>query len=174
MTHLRKTPSLLVIPLLLAACAAPAAAPGAAPVEVTRIVEVTREVEVTRIVEATPAPSGAAAPTPAPAAGVPSGYGKTLEAIKARGKLICGVNSQVPGFGFVDSAGNFSGFDIDFCKALAAAIFNREQGRVSPADRRAAFRGPAERRDRRAHPQHHLDADARHRQRRQLRRYHVL
>jgi len=84
----------------LAACAAPAAAPGAAPVEVTRIVEVTREVEVTRIVEATPAPAGAAAPTPAPAP-VPSGYGETLKAIKARGKLICGVNSQVPGFGFL-------------------------------------------------------------------------
>ena len=125
MTRLRNASGLLVVPLLLAACAAPAAAPGAASVEVTRIVEVTREVEVTRIVEATPAPAGAAAPTPAPApAAVPSGYGETLKAIKARGRLICGVNSQVPGFGFVDSAGNFSGFDIDFCKALAAAIFN--------------------------------------------------
>ena len=100
MTRLRNASGLLVAPLLLAACAAPAAAPGAAPVEVTRIVEVTREVEVTRIVEATPAPAGAAAPTPAPAP-VPSGYGETLKAIKARGRLICGVNSQVPGFGFL-------------------------------------------------------------------------
>ncbi len=115
---------LVTIPVLLAACAqAPAAAP-AAPVEVTR--EVTREVEVTRIVEVTAAPAaGSAAPTPAPAApAAPSGFGETLKAIKARGKLICGVNNQVPGFGFVDSAGAFSGFDIDFCKALAAAIFN--------------------------------------------------
>ncbi|GIV84642.1 MAG: amino acid ABC transporter substrate-binding protein [Candidatus Roseilinea sp.] len=115
---------LMAVPVALAACAAPpAAAPAApaAPVEVTRIVEVTRVVEVT----AAPADTAVAAPTPAPAApAAPSGFGETLKAIKARGKLICGVNSQVPGFGFVDSAGAFSGFDIDYCKALAAAIFN--------------------------------------------------
>lgn len=115
---------LFAVSMALAACAAPPpaapAAPGA-PVEVTRVVEVTRIVEVT----AAPADTGAAAPTPAPAApAAPSGFGETLKAIKARGKLICGVNSQVPGFGFVDSAGAFSGFDIDYCKALAAAIFN--------------------------------------------------
>lgn len=51
--------------------------------------------------------------------------GGTLGAIKARGKLICGVNSGVPGFGFLDEeTGTFSGFDIDYCKALAVAIFN--------------------------------------------------
>jgi len=129
MTKSRKVLGMVVaVPLVLAACAqAPVGGTGApaAPVEVTRIVEVTREVEVTRIVEATPAPAEAAAPTAAPAApAVASGFGETLKAIKARDKLICGVNSQVPGFGFVDSAGAFSGFDIDFCKALAAAIFN--------------------------------------------------
>ncbi len=46
-----------------------------------------------------------------------------LEAIKKRGKLICGVNGVVPGFGFLDSNGKYSGFDIDFCKGVAAAIF---------------------------------------------------
>jgi general L-amino acid transport system substrate-binding protein len=45
-----------------------------------------------------------------------------LDDIKARGTLVCGVNNQVPGFGSVDSEGNFSGFDIDFCRALAAAV----------------------------------------------------
>ena len=126
MTRSRKALGLLVaIPLALIACAqVPAAAPAApaAPVEVTREVEVTRIVEVT---VAAPADAAAAAPTstPAPAApAAPSGFGETLKAIKARDKLICGVNSQVPGFGFVDSAGAFSGFDIDYCKALAAAI----------------------------------------------------
>ena len=54
---------------------------------------------------------------------MPSGYGETLKTVQERGKLICGVNSQVPGFGFVDTSGNFSGFDVDYCKALAAAIF---------------------------------------------------
>lgn len=45
-----------------------------------------------------------------------------LDEVKTRGKLVCGVNNQVPGFGSVDSDGNFSGFDIDFCRALAAAV----------------------------------------------------
>lgn len=113
---------LLVIPLLLAACGQPAAQTGQ-PAEVTRIVEVTRVVEVTPAGGAAPA-QPAATPAPAPAPAAPVGFGETLKAIQARGKLICGVNSQVPGFGFVDPAGAFSGFDIDYCKALAAAIFN--------------------------------------------------
>jgi general L-amino acid transport system substrate-binding protein len=58
-----------------------------------------------------------------PAVVAPTGYGVTLETVKARGKLICGSNSQVPGFGYVDANGNFAGIDVDFCRALAAAIF---------------------------------------------------
>ena len=46
-----------------------------------------------------------------------------LAAVMARGRLICGVNTSVPGFGFVDADGQNVGFDIDFCRALAAAIF---------------------------------------------------
>lgn len=45
-----------------------------------------------------------------------------LDDVIARGKLLCGVNNAVPGFGFVDSAGAFSGFDIDFCRAVAAGV----------------------------------------------------
>ena len=47
-----------------------------------------------------------------------------LQTVKDRGKLICGVNSGVRGFGFLDEQGQFSGFDTDFCRALAVAIFN--------------------------------------------------
>ena len=36
--------------------------------------------------------------------------------------LNCGVNNAVPGFGVVDDAGEFSGFDIDFCQVIAAAV----------------------------------------------------
>lgn len=61
--------------------------------------------------------------TEPPVAAAPSGFGETLQAVQDRGRLICGVNSQVPGFGFIDSEGNYSGFDVDYCKALAAAIF---------------------------------------------------
>jgi len=69
---------------------------------------------------ATEAPAAA---TEEPAAAVPSGFGTTLATVKARGNLICGVNSQVPGFGFVDANGAYSGFDVDYCRALAAAVF---------------------------------------------------
>lgn len=45
-----------------------------------------------------------------------------LEKVKARGSVVCGVNNTVPGFGFVDQAGAFSGFDIEFCRVVAAAV----------------------------------------------------
>ena len=44
-----------------------------------------------------------------------------LQAVKDRGNVRCGVNSGVPGFGFL-SEGTFTGFDVDFCRALAAAV----------------------------------------------------
>ena len=58
---------------------------------------------------------------PAPAAQMEGT--NTLQVVKDRGKLVCGVNQSVPGFGFLQSDGSYAGFDIDFCKALAAAIF---------------------------------------------------
>src|SRR5271165_3364071 len=48
---------------------------------------------------------------------------QTLAEVKARGSLACGVNEGLPGFSFVDERGVWSGFDVDFCRALAAAIF---------------------------------------------------
>ncbi len=50
--------------------------------------------------------------------------GKTLETVKARGSVICGTNPGLPGFGAPDDKGNYSGFDVDFCRAVAAAIFD--------------------------------------------------
>jgi general L-amino acid transport system substrate-binding protein len=46
-----------------------------------------------------------------------------LDVVKERGKLIAGVNSQLPGFGYVDSSGAYQGMDIDIQKAIAAAVF---------------------------------------------------
>jgi len=46
-----------------------------------------------------------------------------LEVIKDRGKLIGGVNADIPGFGYVDSDGSYSGMDVDITKAVAAAVF---------------------------------------------------
>jgi len=52
-----------------------------------------------------------------------SAAGNTLQAVLDRGKVRCGVNDAVPGFGFLKPDGTFAGFDIDFCKAVAAAVF---------------------------------------------------
>jgi len=48
----------------------------------------------------------------------------TLDEVKKRGMLNCGANGQLPGFGLPDAQGNWAGLDVDFCRALAAAIFN--------------------------------------------------
>ena len=45
-----------------------------------------------------------------------------LDEVQRRGTLNCGVNDAVPGFGFTDAGGNFSGFDIEFCRVIAAAV----------------------------------------------------
>jgi len=46
----------------------------------------------------------------------------TLDAVKARGMLVCGVEGSTPGFSIPDSQGVYRGLDVDGCKAVAAAI----------------------------------------------------
>ena len=46
----------------------------------------------------------------------------TLKTIKDRGFLKCGIAQQLPGFAYADEAGKFSGFDVDFCRGLGAAV----------------------------------------------------
>ena len=46
-----------------------------------------------------------------------------LEQIRQRGQLTCGVWPKVEGFSFVDRDGRYTGFDVDICRAVAAAIF---------------------------------------------------
>jgi general L-amino acid transport system substrate-binding protein len=50
--------------------------------------------------------------------------GPTLQRIKERGHILCGASQGVPGFSQPDNAGVWRGFDTDFCRALAAAIFD--------------------------------------------------
>lgn len=47
-----------------------------------------------------------------------------LGVIMKRGKLICGVSGQLPGFSFVDEKGKYSGLDVDVCKVVAIALFD--------------------------------------------------
>jgi general L-amino acid transport system substrate-binding protein len=87
--------------LVLTACQEPAAAPG-----------------IPAATQADPAPS------PQSNGKVAEGFktGPTLAAIKARGRLLCGVNSGLAGFALRDTNGVWRGFDVDYCRALAAAV----------------------------------------------------
>ncbi|GAB4518297.1 MAG: amino acid ABC transporter substrate-binding protein [Anaerolineae bacterium] len=95
---------LSVLAMALLACQPAVSAPAAAPQE--------------------QAPA-AAQPAEQPAAEQPAQAASRLETVKARGKVICGVNGGLPGFSFLDQAtGQFTGFDADYCRAVAAAIFD--------------------------------------------------
>jgi general L-amino acid transport system substrate-binding protein len=53
-----------------------------------------------------------------------SASAQTLKTVKDRGMLNCGSNGTLAGFGLPDAQGNWSGLDVDVCRAVAAAIFN--------------------------------------------------
>ena len=56
------------------------------------------------------------------AVGVSSASAATLDTVKQRGTLVCGVSTGFAGFSMPDSQGNFKGLDVDYCKALAAGV----------------------------------------------------
>ena len=68
-----------------------------------------------------------------------AGDGDTLAKVTARGKIKCGVNADLPGFAKANSLGEYSGLDVDFCRAIAAAVFNDADATefvpISSADR---------------------------------------
>ena len=82
-------------------------------VEVTREVPVevpvTRQVEVTRVVEV-------------PAEGMMEQGESRVQTIRDRGSVVCASNNSLAGFGFINENGDTVGFDIDLCRALAAAV----------------------------------------------------
>jgi general L-amino acid transport system substrate-binding protein len=111
--------------LLVSACQSsnpPAAATqGAQSSEPETVVETVEVVKTVVVTVEVPAPAG----TPQVQVQVAQapGFGETLKAVQARGKVICGVNGQLPGFSFLNPQGEYAGFDVDFCRALAAAVF---------------------------------------------------
>lgn len=118
---------LIIASLVLAACggAAPAPAPsdgGQEPVTVveTVIVEVLGETVITQ----------------------PQGYGTILTRVKERGVLVCGGRTDLLGFGYLDDNGNNIGFDIELCRAVAAAVLG-DPNAVEIVPLTAADRGPA-------------------------------
>jgi general L-amino acid transport system substrate-binding protein len=98
--------------------------------------------------QATCPPAGECPPCPTAAAGecpecpvIPTA-GQRLQTVKDRGKVVCGVHTSLLGFGYLDTNGNNVGFDVDICRAVAAAIFN-DPDAVEFVPLTAAERGPA-------------------------------
>lgn len=57
----------------------------------------------------------------------PAEASATLAAVKRRGRLVCGVHQGLVGFAYLDNRGDWRGFDVDFCRAMAAAVFGDSQ-----------------------------------------------
>ena len=77
-----------------------------------------------------PAPAPAPAPVAAERAQPALDPSPTLEAIRARGHVLCGVHAGLPGFAAADAEGRWSGFEVDLCRAVAIAIFGAEEDRL--------------------------------------------
>ena len=54
--------------------------------------------------------------------GISGASAATLDTVKQRGTLVCGVSTGFAGFSAPDSQGNFKGLDVDYCRALAAGV----------------------------------------------------
>ena len=66
---------------------------------------------------------------------------RTLKRTIRRGEVLCGVNTGLPGFSIPDDKGNWSGFDVDFCRAVAAAIFDDpKKAKFIPLDANERFK----------------------------------
>ncbi|EJZ21389.1 amino acid ABC transporter substrate-binding protein [Rhizobium sp. Pop5] len=76
------------------------------------------------------------------ALGASAASATTLGDVKAKGFIQCGVNTGLAGFAAPDASGNWAGFDVDFCKAVSAAVFG-DPTKVKFTPLSAANRFPA-------------------------------
>ncbi len=66
--------------------------------------------------------------------------GPTLDAVKKKGFLQCGVHTGIPGFSSLDEKGNRVGFDVEVCRAISAAIFGEpDKVKYTPLTSKARF-----------------------------------
>ena len=66
--------------------------------------------------------------------------GATLDAVKAKGYIQCGISDGLPGFSYADAKGNYLGLDVDVCRAVAAAVFgDASKVRYSPLTAKERF-----------------------------------
>lgn len=110
--------TLLIVVTVIAAQCATAATPTQAPAEATATTAPTPLADVATEA-ATEAPTEAATIAPPQQAGE-----SLLQVVLDRGTLICGINGNLPGFSIIEPDGTISGFDADYCRAVAAALFD--------------------------------------------------
>ncbi len=115
---------LIILAVLLAACGAPSEV-ETVEIVVTEIVEVEVEVPVEGEIQVVNAP----------------GYGEILARVQERGRVVCAGRTDLLGFGYLDADGGNIGFDIDLCRAVAAAVLGDPEAiEIVPVT--AAERGP--------------------------------
>ncbi|MFA9491689.1 MAG: amino acid ABC transporter substrate-binding protein, partial [Anaerolineales bacterium] len=113
---------LMILAVLLAACGSPS--------EVETV-----EVVVTEIVEVEVPTEGEVQVVNAP------GYGEVLARVQERGRVVCAGRTDLLGFGYLNADGGNIGFDIDLCRAVAAAVLGDPEAiEIVPVT--AAERGP--------------------------------
>jgi len=92
--------------------------------------------------ECPPCPEAAECPECPPCPEAPAAGEQRLQIVLDRGKVVCGGRTDLLGFGYLDADGKNIGFDVDLCRAVAAAIFN-DPNAVEFVPLTAAERGPA-------------------------------
>ena len=91
-----------------------------------------------------------------------------LDTVIANDVVRCGVRDDLAGFAVVDDAGEYVGFDADFCRVIAAGVLgDATKVEFVPVGDRRPLPGAAGRRDRRPRPQHDVDRQPRRQRRRQ-------
>ena len=118
--------------MLLAAMAALLACTGEEPTAPAPVVEPTAPAAATeQPTEAVPDATDS----------VPVQSGSRLDQVRSRGHVVCANNTQLAGFGYIDADGETKGFDIDLCRAVAAAVLG-DPNAVEYQPTTAAERGP--------------------------------
>ena len=88
----------------------------------------------------------------------PASAQATLDTVKKRGKILCGVSPVAPGFSYADDKGVRRGFDVDVCRAVSAAIFaDPDKVEYVPLNTNVRFQAVAVRRGGHPVPPEHLE-----------------
>ncbi len=132
---------LVVFALLFAACQQTAVSPSAATSASASASAPASSESPSASADGSPSESASASASASAGASPAAPAGAVLDAVTSRGRLVCGINGSLTGFSVLEGTGA-SGFDADFCKAVAAAVFG-DPAAVEFRAVNADQRGPA-------------------------------